>query len=57
MKNRTIKDPTYSIYKDGGNVENKAKAAGKQEFKQAEKFTVTKLPEDKKETKKTQKRT
>jgi hypothetical protein len=32
MKNRTIKDPTYSIYKDGGNVENKAKAAGKDEL-------------------------
>jgi len=23
MKNRTIKDPTFSIYKDGGNVGNK----------------------------------
>jgi|TARA_X000001382_G_C3118003_1_gene162222 hypothetical protein len=33
MKNRTIKDPTYSIYKDGGNVENKAKATGKKELK------------------------
>ena len=32
MKNRTIKDPTYSIYKDGGNVENKAKATGKDEL-------------------------
>ena len=29
---RTIKDPTFTIYKDGGNVENKAKAAGKEEL-------------------------
>ena len=28
----TIKDPTFTIYKDGGNVENKAKAAGKEEL-------------------------
>ena len=29
---RTIKDPTFTIYEDGGNVENKAKAAGKEEL-------------------------
>ena len=29
---RTIKDPTFTISKDGGNVENKAKAAGKEEL-------------------------
>tara|TARA_Y100001972_G_scaffold7321_1_gene7868 strand:+ start:281 stop:718 length:438 start_codon:yes stop_codon:yes gene_type:complete len=32
MRERTITDPTFTIYKDGGNVENKAKAAGKEEL-------------------------
>ena len=33
MKNRTIKDPTYSIYKDGGNVETKGKEIKKDDLK------------------------
>ena len=32
MRERTITDPTFTIYKDGGNVENKSKAAGKEEL-------------------------
>ena len=32
MRERTITDPTFTIYIDGGNVENKAKAAGKEEL-------------------------
>ena len=34
MKTKEIKDPTFSIYKDGGNVENKAKATGKKELQE-----------------------
>ena len=29
---RTIKDPTFNIYRDGGNVENKAKATDKKDL-------------------------
>ena len=32
MKTQTIKDPTYSIYKKGGNVENKNKEPKKEEL-------------------------
>ena len=32
MKTQTIKDPTYSIYKKGGNVENKNTAPKKEEL-------------------------
>ena len=34
MKTKEIKDPTYSIYKGGGNVENKSKATGKKELQE-----------------------
>ena len=31
---RTIKDPTFTVYKDGGNVERRGKELRKKELKQ-----------------------
>ena len=34
MSTRTIKDPTFNIYKKGGNVENKNRPIGKEQLMQ-----------------------